>query len=177
MKIGKTRLEVFHGEVTGPDVEAVVNPANTMLWMGGGTSAVIRKAGGETIEKEALVKAPAEIGNVVVTGGGTLKSRWVFHAVITDQDLSTNEKFIQQTILACYKKADEIRCKSIAVPLLNSIEYDVEIHIAAHAIIEETVDYLVRENSSLERVVFIECGETEKDIFTTALYEKFTKHG
>ena len=169
MKIGKTRLEVLTGDITKADTEAVVNPANNMLWTGGGISAAIRKAGGESIESEALSRAPAEIGSAVVTGGGALNARHVL--------LSTNEKFISRAVRACYEKADEIHCKSIAMPLLDSGAFDVEIHLAAHIIVDETVDYFIKENSSIERIVFVEHDEKTKDIFSNALYDKFSKHG
>ena len=177
MKTGKTRLEVLTGDITKADTEAVVNPANNMLWTGGGISAAIRKAGGESIESEALSKAPAEIGSAVVTGGGALEARWVLHAVIFGQDLSTNEEFIRRAVRACYEKAGEIHCKSIAMPLLDSGAFDVEVHLAAHIIVDETVDYFIKENSSIERIVFVEHDEKTKDIFSNALYDKFSKHG
>ena len=68
MKIGKTRIDVVDEPITGLETAGIVNPANDMLWMGGGVSAEIRKAGGESIEQEAIAQAPAEIGSVVVTG-------------------------------------------------------------------------------------------------------------
>ena len=61
MKIGKTRIEVIGDSLSGLEVAGIINPANDMLWMGGGISAGIRKAGGDSIEKEAVGKAPAEI--------------------------------------------------------------------------------------------------------------------
>ena len=177
MKIGKTRLEVIYCGITKTDAEAVVNPANNMLWMGGGISSEIRKAGGKSIEKEALSKAPAEVGSAVVTSGGDMKARWIIHAVISGQDLTTNEQSIRSAVRACCIKANEINCKSVAIPLLNSATFDLEIHIAANIIVDETVNYLIKENNSLEHVVFVETDDKIKSIFKKALMEKFTKHG
>ena len=178
MIIGKTRLEIYNGDIVEADVDAVVNPANNMLWMGGGVSASIRKAGGESIEKEAIGKAPIEIGSATVTGAGSLKQRWVIHAVISGQDLVTDEESIRRAVQSCCVRADEINCTSIAIPLLNSISLDIEIHVAAQIIVDETVDYLLKGNTSIGRVIFVEPDETLKEnIFKNTLQEKFTRHG
>lgn len=177
MKIGKTRLEVSGTPFAQLDVMGIVNPANNMLWMGGGISSEIRKSGGESIEQEALGKAPSEIGEVVVTGAGSLKAQWIIHAVISGQDLITSEEKIRKVIYASMVKANEIGCISLAIPVLTTGIHDVEVHIDVHAIIDETVNYLVNEKHSFEHVIFMERDEKTREIFTQALLEKFTKHG
>ncbi|MFC1650983.1 macro domain-containing protein [Candidatus Latescibacterota bacterium] len=177
MKIGKTRIEVIGENIAGIDVEGIINPANDMLWMGGGISSEIRKAGGASIEKEAIGKAPSEIGTVVVTGAGKMKARWIFHAVISGQDLSTTEESIRKAMRACLEKTKETGCRSLAVPVLATGIHDIEVHIDVSGIVDETVDFLVNEKHPLEYVAFIgESGET-REILNEALLEKFTKHG
>ncbi len=176
MKIGKTRLDVVFGDITGQDTEAIVNPANDMLWYGGGVSSTIRKAGGESLETEAMAKAPAEKGSAVVTGGGNL-SRWIIHAVISGQDLTTGEDVIGSAAEAVMKRADEIRCASLAIPLIDTAGYGVEIHVAAGIVVDRVVDYLVREKSHIERVVFVEHDTDLRGVYDTALHEKFSSHG
>lgn len=176
MKIGKARLEVVHGDITKIPVEAVVNPANDMLWMGGGVSAQIRKAGGKSIEDEALRHAPFKIGEAVVTGAGNLSARWVIHAVIAGQDLTVSESSIRSAVKASLVQAETSGCTSIAIPMLTTDTSHVEIHIAARLIIEETVEYLININKKLEYVVFVEEDETVKNIIEDVLVEIFTKH-
>ncbi|MBA7584169.1 hypothetical protein ES708_26122 [subsurface metagenome] len=177
MKIGKTKLEAVIGNIAAMEVDAVVNPSNNMLWMGGGASASIRKNGGDSIESDALTRAPADIGSAVCTSAGTLKARWVIHAVLCDQDLVTNEKNIRQATGAVFREAETLKCTSIALPMLNTGEYDVEIHTAAAIMVDVTVNYLVTANKSLVRVVFAADKDSIKDIFSHALREKFTRHG
>ena len=176
MKIGKTKLEVYTGGIGKADAVAVVNPANDMLWTGGGISAVLRKEGGKTIETEVMSKAPAAIGTAVLTGAGKLRYKRMIHAVISGQDLSTTEGNIRKAVRASLEKADEVRCSSIAIPLLDSGSFDVEIHVAAKAIVDETVSYLLEHRTGLARIVFVEHDRTMKGVFDTALHEKFTKH-
>ena len=176
MKIGKARCEVVYGDITGIDVEAIVNPANDMLWFGGGVSAVIRKKGGETIETESMTKAPAEIGSAVITCAGALKARCVIHAVISGQDLITNERYIRSAVRASLAKANDKKYLSIAIPLLNTGTTNLEIHSEARSIVDETVNFLINENKTITRVVFVESDKSIKGIFTEALQGKFTKH-
>ncbi|MFC1540852.1 macro domain-containing protein [Candidatus Latescibacterota bacterium] len=177
MKIGKTRIEVVSTNIKGLDVEGIINPANDMLWMGGGISAEIRKTGGDSIEKEAIGKAPAEIGTVIVTGAGKLKARWIFHAIISGQNMKTSEESIRKAMRACLEKTKETLCRSLAVPVLATGIHDIEVHIDVSGIVEETIDFLVNEKHPLEYVAFIgESGES-REILNEALLEKFTNHG
>ena len=177
MKIGKTLLEVAAGNITNLDVEGIVIPANNMLWMGGGVSTEIRRAGGDSIEKEALEQAPSNIGDVVITGAGTLKARWILHAVISGQDLIASEESIRKATAACLSKTKEIGCKSLAIPVLTTGIHDIEVHVDVRCIVDETVDYLVNEKHHLKYVVFVGNDEEIRKIFNSTLLEKFTKRG
>jgi len=177
MKIGKTRIDVIDTKVSDLEIRGIVNPANNMLWFGGGISAEIRKSGGKSIEEEALKKAPAAVGEAVVAGAGGLKVRWIIHAVISDQNLISSEESIRSAVKACLVKAGEIKCNSLAFPLLVTGTHDVEMHVIVHIMVDETVNYLINENHSLEYVVFIDKDREIRDIFSSTLIEKFTKHG
>ena len=177
MKIGKTHIDVADAKLSDLDVSCIVNPANNMLWFGGGISAEIRKHGGKSIEEEALKKAPAAVGEAVVTGAGDLKARWIIHAVISNQDLVSSEDAIRSAVKACLVKSGEIGYKSIAFPLFVTGTHDVEMHVIVHIMVEETVNFLINKNHSFEHVVFIDKDRKIRDIFTSTLMEKFTKHG
>lgn len=176
MKIGKTRIEITGMDIAELDVQGIVNPANNMLWLGGGISAEIRHAGGDAIEQEALKKAPAAIGETIVTGAGSLHARWIFHAVIAGQDLVTTEDALRKAARAVLIQANTTGCRSLAVPLLTTGTHDIEVHRVAHIIVDEMVRYLVNENRSLERIVMAERDESTRHILETTLLEKFTKH-
>ncbi len=177
MKIGKTRIEVVGGSVTELKVDGIVNPSNDMLWMGGGISGEIRKAGGNSIEQEATGHAPAEIGTAVVSGAGNLNARWIFHAVISGQDLKTTEDSVRSAMRTCLEKATEKNCRSIAVPVLATGIHDIEVHVDVTGMVDVTVDFLVNGNHPLEYLAFIGEDKQIRDIMNEALLEKFTKHG
>ena len=178
MRIGKTKIEVGTADISSVSVNGIVNPANNMLWLGGGVSAQLRKAGGASIETEALAKAPAEVGRAVVTGAGKLGARWIIHAVITGQDLEVTEPALRKAVRSSLEAADSLTCGSLAIPMLIGDFFAYfEIHVAARIIVEETVKYLVNDNKTIEHVVFVEQKRDIRDIFEGALLEMFTKHG
>jgi O-acetyl-ADP-ribose deacetylase (regulator of RNase III) len=177
MKIGKTRIETTGTDLSAVDTEAVINPANDMLWMGGGVSSQIRKAGGPVIEEEALKLAPASVGDAVITGAGNLKARWVIHAVISGQDLTATESAIRKAARSAMESAARIGAKSLAIPLLTTGIHDVEIHIDAATIVDVVVDFLVNEPHKIERLVFTASDEVARSVISDTLMEKFTRHG
>ena len=73
-------LVVQKGDITELKVDAIVNPANSSGYMGGGVAGVIKRIGGFEIEKEAVSKAPIPVGDAVVTTAGKLPCKYVIHA-------------------------------------------------------------------------------------------------
>ncbi|MEX2689946.1 MAG: macro domain-containing protein, partial [Candidatus Njordarchaeum guaymaensis] len=71
---------VIKGDITKMDVDAIVNPANSLLIMGGGVAGAIKRRGGQIIEDEAVKQGPIPVGNAVITSAGNLKARYVIHA-------------------------------------------------------------------------------------------------
>ena len=74
------KITVLQGDLTKLKVDAIVNPANSFGEMGGGVAGVIRRIGGEEIEREAVRQAPIPIGKAVVTTAGSLPCKKVIHA-------------------------------------------------------------------------------------------------
>ena len=52
------KIVVVTGDITKQEVDAIVNPANSSMIMGGGVAGAIRRSGGTQIEDEALRNAP-----------------------------------------------------------------------------------------------------------------------
>jgi O-acetyl-ADP-ribose deacetylase (regulator of RNase III) len=75
------RIELRRGDITRqPDIDAIVNAANTELWLGAGVAGAIDSRGGPQIEREAVAKWPINLDEAVETSAGNLPNKYVIHA-------------------------------------------------------------------------------------------------
>ena len=147
-------MRLVKGDITELEVDAIVNPANTKLLMGGGVAGAIKRKGGREIEEEALRKGPIPIGEAVVTGAGRLKAKYVIHAptVVTPGGRS-NPQYIRKAIRAALRKAKELRLKTIAFPAMGSGVGGVPVEVSAKILKEES------ENSGLDIILVLYTDE------------------
>ncbi len=76
------RLEIRQGDIASqPDLEAVVNAANSALAPGGGVAGAIHRAAGPGLYAECRPLAPIRPGQAVITGGHRLPNRFVIHCL------------------------------------------------------------------------------------------------
>jgi O-acetyl-ADP-ribose deacetylase len=160
------RLEVVEGDITALDVDAIANAANDHLWMGAGVAGAIKQSGGEEIEREAVAKGPIEVGDAVATGAGRLQAKHVIHGAVMGQDLRTSAELIERTTRRCLEVADELGCRSLAMPAFGTgvggfpLEECARLMVAAARAHEPRV---------LETVVFAVFGEEARRAFDSAL--------
>ncbi len=115
------RLTVCVGDLTEFTGDAIVNPANTKLLMGGGVAGVIKRKGGEEIEREALKHAPVPIGKAVTTGAGKLKCKYVIHSPTVEEPASpSSPEKVYLATKAALEEAKRVGVKSIAFPLMGA---------------------------------------------------------
>jgi O-acetyl-ADP-ribose deacetylase len=161
-----TELEVFAGDITALEVDAIANAANNHLWMGSGVAGAIKRAGGEEIEREAVSKGPIEVGDAVATGGGNLAARWVIHGAVMGQDLRTNAELVRRTTESCLRVADELGTKSLALPAFGTGVGGFPVDECARLMVDAVRGY---EPSALQRVVFAVFGAEAEAAFDAAL--------
>ncbi|MBI2830805.1 MAG: macro domain-containing protein [Chloroflexi bacterium] len=151
-------IEIYQGDITRLEVDALVNAANNHLWMGGGVAGALKRAGGREIEEEAVKKGPVPIGEAVVTGAGKLKARYVLHAAVMGQDLSTDAEKIRLATRNALRRADEIGVKSVAFPALGTGVGGFPLSECARIMLGEVKQHLAGK-SGLQKVVFALFGE------------------
>ena len=159
-------LEVVEGDIAELDVDAVANAANNELWMGAGVAGAIKRAGGREIETEAVAQGPIEVGDAVVTGGGSLKARNVIHGAVMGQDLQTNADLVGKTTRRVLEVADEMGARSLALPAFGTGVGGFPLDECAGIMVREVSSY---EPRSLERVVFAVFGDEAEETFRAAL--------
>ncbi|HLF14095.1 MAG TPA: macro domain-containing protein [Bacteroidota bacterium] len=140
--VNRGEIEIVAGDITLQETAAVVNAANNHFWMGGGVAGAIKRAGGASIESEAISKGPVEVGEAVLTGGGSLKARYVIHAAVMGQDLHTDESKIRNATRSALKVADKSGVESVSFPALGTGVGGFSVHHCARIMIEEAVAFL-----------------------------------
>jgi O-acetyl-ADP-ribose deacetylase (regulator of RNase III) len=161
-------IEVLDTDITTLDVDAIANAANNRLWMGAGVAGAIKRTGGEEIEREAMAKGPIEVGDAVATTGGRLRARHVIHGAVMGQDLRTDADLVRRTTRRCLEVADELECRSVALPAFGTGVGGFSLPECASIMVAAVRDYDPR---TLERVLFAVYGDDAEAAFRAALDE------
>ncbi len=172
-----TDFDVVVGDLLAAGTDAIVNAANSQLWMGGGVAGAIKRAAGEVVEREALAQGPIEPGQAVATSAGTLRApiRWVIHAATMGPDLVTSEDYIGSATASALAKAMEVGAESVALPALGTGVGGFPIERAAEVMVGQAVESAAR-GEAPARVVFVLRGEDAAATFRAAL-ERSTTEG
>ncbi len=166
-------ISVVEGDITAQDVDAIVNPANRRLVMGGGVAGAIRRAGGEEIEREAVSKGPIEIGEAVATTAGRLPARYVIHApTVRSPGGRASLSSARAATRAALRLADELNLESIAFPGMGTGVGGLRIFEAVRAMAEEVKGF-IDEGTGLKRIVFVAYGEEAFREFQEAVRRVF----
>jgi len=152
------KIEVKRGSLLELEVDAIVNPANSMLTMGGGVAGAIKRVGGEEIEREAVKNAPLPVGKAVVTSAGKLKARHVIHAPTMEEPGPTTAEKVYKAMYAALELACSMNFRSIAIPGMGTGIGGLSPNKAAEAVFKALEDCLNR-GLTVEHVIFIDLSE------------------
>jgi len=163
-KIGEVIIELYKGDITELEVDAIVNAANNHLWMGAGVAGAIKRKGGKAIETEAVAQGPIPIGEAVVTTAGKLPAKYVIHAAGMGRDLRTDAQKVQDSTKNSLLRAEEKKLGSIAFPAIGTGVGGLAHKECARAMLEAVTDHISKP-TSLKRVIFA--------LFDSAAYQAF----
>lgn len=150
-----TVLEAYRGDITETMVEAIVNPANSLLIMGGGVAGAIKRKGGECIETEARKHAPVPIGRSVATAARNLDAKYVIHTPTMETPAQrTSLDAVSKAMRAALKCADVKNAKSVAFPGLGTGVGGIDEIKAAGLMIREALDY-IEGGTRIQKIIFI----------------------
>lgn len=172
LKMNNTQLDLVEGDITELDVEAIVNPANSKLLLGGGVAGTIKRRGGPTIQEECNRIGGSAVGTAVMTGAGKLRAKHVIHAVGPKMGEGDEDKKLSSAVRACLALADRHGLKSIAMPAISTGAFGFPIDRAARIILTEIQRYL-QGGTKLLRVVVVLYGEDAWKIFAREMRRGF----
>jgi serine/threonine protein kinase len=119
------KLLVMGGDLVEQQADALVSSNTSFLNMNVGVSLALRNAAGPGYGQEVLRLAPVLPGRAVVTSGGALRARFVFHGVTVGVDALNRLVFPSRDLLSeimtsCFYHADTLGVKTMAFPLLGT---------------------------------------------------------
>jgi O-acetyl-ADP-ribose deacetylase (regulator of RNase III) len=168
--VGKTKLEIASGDMTQLEVDAIVAPASTELWMDYGVAAAIKRAGGDAIEKEAVLQGPIKVGEAVITTGHDLKARWVIHVALAAAGPTADAGAVTAATRASLAAAERASARSIALPAFGTGACAFPLYQCSSLMVGETVTYLKeRPRTGLRHVMFAVYDEAARAAFQSAL--------
>lgn len=175
VRFGRTLIQTVAGELPEQAVDGIACPANRRGVMGAGAAGAVRLAGGMEVEREAMAAAPLTIGTAVATTAGDLSAhgvRVILHAVVSDMlGAPTREDIIKQATADVLRLADRQRVRALALPPLGAGLGPGRVPTSRvwELMIEETVAYLRRFTSRLERIVLVTRFPDEAEELTRML--------
>jgi O-acetyl-ADP-ribose deacetylase (regulator of RNase III) len=164
-----TKITVVTGDITKLEVDAIVNPANSQLIMGGGVAGAILRAGGQQIQEQAWKKAPVQIGHAVATTAGKLKAKYVIHApTMTRPAMATSLGNIKAATEAAHRCAQQARVKSLAFPGLGTGVGGLDLQDAANVMVER-MKKAIETGTTIKRIILVGYNSDMVKAFERAL--------
>ena len=149
------QIEILQADITGLDVDAIVNAANEHLSAGAGVCGAIHAAAGPRLAEECAGLGGCATGSAKLTRGYDLPARYVIHAVgpIWRGGDHNEAKLLAGAYRSSVRLADEHRLQSIAFPAISCGIYGYPIAAAAGVAIDATLEAM-RDCEHVERAVF-----------------------
>ena len=169
--IGDTDIRLYLGDITGLQAGAIVNAANTKLYMGSGVAGAIKKKGGDCVEREATAQGPIQVGDTVVTGGGKLPVKYVIHAAVMDLDLKTSGDIIARATFNSLDRADRLGVDTVALPALGTGVGGYPMEDCAQIMIKQIKKYMLEHNNSLREIILVLNNSNAFYKFKKVLYD------
>ena len=148
---------MIRNDITRVHADAIVNPANSELLRGSGTSAAIYQAAGRAeLDKACRKIGHCDEGSAVITEAFNLPADYIIHAVgpaWTGSEKKDTE-ILYRTYISALELADENRAESVAFPLLSSGNYGFPKETALKTAVHAISDFLMEHEMLVYLVIF-----------------------
>ena len=154
-------IVIQQGDITEVQADAIVNPANTYGWMGGGTAGAIKEKGGQEIEKEVIDRGTMELGRAVATSAGKLPFKFIIHAPTMENPADKATSYnVAMAVKGALHLADDLKINSLAMPGMGTGVGGFLVAEAAKIMVEEIKNF---QPLNLQKVVLIDLNQQMVD--------------
>ena len=165
----RDRMELFQGDITRLEVDAIVNAANSSLLGGGGVDGAIHRAAGPELLAQCRQLGGCPTGEARITGGYHLPARHVIHTVGPVYGGSPQDA---ELLANCYRNslrlAEEHSVRTVAFPAISCGVYGYPIDEAAHIAVATTAE-LLRNADLPHKVSFVLFSNDDYQVYEREL--------
>jgi O-acetyl-ADP-ribose deacetylase (regulator of RNase III) len=169
-------IQIVEGDITEDSVDAIVNAANAHLQHGAGVAGAISRKGGAVIQSESKswVEQYGPVSHELPawTSAGSLNASYIIHAVGPVWGEGDEVEKLRSAIIGTLRRADELECKTLAIPAISTGIFGFPKDRAAKVILKTVHDYLSEStNSELNRIRLTMIDPETISVFMDALDE------
>lgn len=174
---GTRTITLKQGDITGEQVDAIVNAANSSLMGGGGVDGAIHRTGGPEVLSECIkvrdTRFPDGLptGQAVATTAGELPAGYVIHTVgpVWHGGAKGEAQLLASCYRECLRVASELKLSSIAFPAISTGVYGYPKDAAAKVAIATVLDVLRSGSATVTDVRFIVFDSSTYDVYAAKL--------
>jgi O-acetyl-ADP-ribose deacetylase len=154
-------IRLVRGDITGVEVDAIVNAANNGLRGGGGVDGAIHRAGGPAImadlERRYGPGRHCPTGSALVSDAGDLPARVVIHAVgpIWRGGVHGEPDLLAGAYRTSLDLAAAEGARSVALPSISTGVYGYPIELAARVAVDTVQAWVEEHPGALDEIVFV----------------------
>lgn len=166
----QTAIELYRGDITKLNVDAIVNAANNALLGGGGVDGSIHNAAGPRLLEKCKELNGCDTGDAKTTPGYNLQAKFVIHTVgpVWKGGMNNEAELLRNCYLKSIEEAVENNCHSIAFPAISTGVYGYPKEDAAKIAVE-AIKLALYKNKSVRNVIFAIFDEENYYIYSRLL--------
>lgn len=162
------KIELFQGDITKLEVDAIVNAANCSLLGGGGVDGAIHRAAGPQLLEECRKFGGCQTGEAVITAGCNLPAKHVIHTPgpVWNGGNRNEPELLKSCYTNCLKLAEENKLESIAFPSISTGIYGFPIEKASKIAVETVRNW---SGEFPSKVIFVTFSSSDYAVYQSVI--------